>query len=1006
MSESPKTYWMSPVERDSPGLSNGQEVNGDPDFITTRRGFLKAAGFSFAGAVAASCSRGPTVAALPYVAQPEGIVPGRPVLYASTCGACEARCGIVITTRDGRPLKIEGNPDHPLSRGSTCAVGQASILGLYDGQRLSFPTRRGQRSTWGEVDREIREALGRIRDEGGAVRLLTSTISSPTTAALVADFLGAFKNARHVTYDALSASAVLDAHALTHGARVLPRYHFDRADVIVSLDADFLGTWISPVEHTRGYTSRRRIDDRAPAVPVERPFHVQIESRLSLTGSNADQRLRAAPGDLGHLATHLAARLARLAGMPLAAEGLAPSPAEPALDSIADRLWGARSRGLAISASQDVRVQVLCNFINHLIGAYGTTVDLDRPSYQRLGDDAELGRLRGELARGEVAALFVAGANPLYDLADAGSLANDLRRVPLVVSTADRIDETASLAQFVCPDPHYLESWNDVEAVDGLVSLVQPTIQLQHDTRPLIESLSVWTGGALRPARELVRSHWEREIYPRADTSDSFDVFWNRTLERGVAEIRPRQAAASAAKRFDASAVRAIPGPEGVPAGAFALVLYPKVGMLDGRHGHNAWLHELPDPVTKVTWDNYACFSPDAAQRLGISDGDVVRVAAADGARSLDIPAFVQPGQHDAVVAIALGYGRAGTDRFARVGPPWFAARPQTGVVGVNASPFVATVNGSRSYAGQAVTVIKTDRTHQLASTQIHHSLAVGSGGESRPIVQELTLAQLREPLAETRSGTPEGDLWPADHLYQGHRWGMAVDLDACTGCSACVIACQAENNIPVVGQDEVRRQREMHWIRIDRYYSGKDGEPEVVHQPMMCQHCEQAPCETVCPVLATTHSDEGLNEQVYNRCVGTRYCANNCPYKVRRFNWFDYPHEDRLQNMVFNPNVTVRSRGVMEKCTFCVQRIEEAKIEARRAGRPLADGTLKTACQQVCPAEAIVFGDLNDSNSRVAALVRSRRAYRALEDLNTRPAVRYLKRVRNDSPPGGGRRG
>jgi Molybdopterin oxidoreductase Fe4S4 domain len=414
MPNSSKTYWMSPI--DESGDRSRHEVNGDPDFVATRRGFLKAAGFSLAGAVAAGCSRGPAAAALPYVTQPEGFVAGRPVLYASTCGACDARCGVLVTTRDGRPLKIEGNPEHPLSGGATCAVGQASLLGLYDGQRLAYPTSRGQRSTWAAVDGEIRDALRRIGEEGGAVRLLTPTITSPTTAALIATFLNQFKNARHVTYDALSASAILEAHERTHGARVLPRYHFDRADVIVSLDADFLGTWISPVEHTRGYTSRRRIEEGGR---VERSYHVQVESRMSLTGSNADERLRMAPGEVGHLATHLAARLARLAGVTLTTDGLAASPEEPMLDSIAARLWRARSLGLVISGSQDVRVQVLCNFINQALGAYGTTVDLERPSYQRAGDDRELARLRGELSRGDVAALIVAGANPVYDLADA-----------------------------------------------------------------------------------------------------------------------------------------------------------------------------------------------------------------------------------------------------------------------------------------------------------------------------------------------------------------------------------------------------------------------------------------------------------------------------------------------------------------------------------------------------------------------------------------------------------
>ena len=999
MSENPKRYWSSPGP-ELPVLNElDGEVNGDPNFVTTRRSFLKAAGFTFVGAVAASCTRAPDVSVIPYIQQPEETIPGRAVVYASTCQACEARCGLLLTTRDGRPTKIEGNPDHPLSSGATCAVGQASILGLYDGQRLQYPMARGQRSTWPDVDKEIAAALDRIRQQGGSVRLLTPTITSPTTSALIASFLGTFRNGRHVLYDAVSSSAVLDAHERTHGARLLPRYRFDQADVIVSLDADFLGTWISPVEYTRGYTSRRRIDDRS----TTKSYHVQIESRLSLTGSNADQRLRAAPGEIGHLATHLAARIGRLSGgtgAPFEETGLAPSPAEPALEAIADRLWAARSRGLVLSSSQDVRVQVLCNFINQAIGAYGTTLDLEKPSYQRQGSDNSLAELRAELRRGEVQALFVAGANPLYDLPDAAALAGDLGRVPLLVSTAERIDETASLAHFVCPDHHYLESWNDAEAVSGVVSLTQPAILPLHDTRSLLESMAVWTtgpSGPSAPALDLIRGFWERDVYKRAvafGVNEPFERFWTRTLERGVAEIAPR---AEQPRPFDAKAVGAILRPEESTPNAFSLVLYPKIGMLDGRHGHNAWLHELPDPVTKVTWDNYASFSPAAARRLGVADGDVVRVSA-DGAPPFELPAFVQPGQHDGAVAIALGYGRAGTDRFAKVGPPWFEARPRTGLVGVNASTFITTVDSTRRYSGRAVTVVKTGRSHPLASTQIHHSLAGMEGQEPRPIIEEMTLAQLAAAAAAPVSRENEGDLWAPDHPATGHRWGMAIDLNMCTGCSACVIACQAENNVPVVGQDEVRRKREMHWIRIDRYYSGSDEEPEVAHQPMMCQHCEHAPCETVCPVLATVHSDEGLNEQIYNRCVGTRYCANNCPYKVRRFNWFDYPHEDRLQNLVFNPNVTVRSRGVMEKCTFCVQRIEETRIEARRLGQPIADGAIKTACQQVCPADAIVFGDLNDANSRVAALSESRRAYRVLEDLNTKPAVRYLKLVRHEA--------
>jgi len=998
---------MNLIERDAPADRSQLEFaeKPEPDSVATRRTFLKAAGFSFAGLVAGGCGRAPAISAIPYLRQPEGLTPGRPYLYASTCGACPARCGVLVTNRDGRPIKIEGNPDHPLSGGATCASGQASILGLYDSLRLSYPMRQGKRSTWAEVDTEIIAALDQIRQEGGAVRILSGTETSPTTAALILEFLATFKNARHVIYDPISASAVLDAHAATHGARALPRYHFDQADVIVGFDADFLGTWISPVEFTRAYTARRQVDGPEPTLS----YHVQIESRLSLTGSNADRRLRAAPGEIGLLLTHLAARVAQRAGEAFQADGLAPSAAEPALDDIAERLWNARGRSLVISGSQDVRQQVLCNFINHHIGAYGTTVDLARPSYQRQAKDDDLEALRGELRRGEVAALFLAGVNPAYDLPDAAGLADDLRRVRLVVSTAERVDETASLAHYVCPDRHYLESWGDAEPVSGLVSLTQPAIQPIGDTRSFIESLAAWMGTA-RPALDLIRQHWERAIYPRAGVTDPFPVFWNLTLERGAAEVAPRPAETGA---FNAGAVQPILSADQIPGTGLALVLYPKVGMLDGRHGHNAWLHELPDPVTKVTWDNYACLSPAEARRLNVADGDVVRVAAAGEAGqaakdgpALELAAFIQPGQSDGVVSIALGYGRAGTNRFSSVGPSWLFARPRTGLVGVNAAPFVTTAGGTRRLDGRPVTVTKTGATHVLASTQMHHSLAVpplvelARGLEPRPIIQETTLQELRQPSAENARPPAEiaehAELWPPDHVYEGHRWGMAIDLNSCTGCSACVMACQAENNVPVVGPDEVRRQREMHWIRIDRYYAGGDEDVTVAHQPMLCQHCEHAPCETVCPVLATVHSEEGLNEQVYNRCVGTRYCANNCPYKVRRFNWFDYPHEDQLQNLVLNPSVTVRSRGVMEKCTFCVQRIQEGKIEAARTGQPVADNAIQTACQQVCPAQAIVFGDLNDPKSRVARLAENPRAYRVIDELNTRPAVRYLKVVRH----------
>jgi molybdopterin-containing oxidoreductase family iron-sulfur binding subunit len=457
------------------------------------------------------------------------------------------------------------------------------------------------------------------------------------------------------------------------------------------------------------------------------------------------------------------------------------------------------------------------------------------------------------------------------------------------------------------------------------------------------------------------------------------------------------------------------------PEGTYSLILYSKVGMPDASHAYNPWLHELPDPISKVTWDNYVCLSPALAAGLGVGDGDVVRLetgAGGDRPGELELPAFVQPGQHDRVVAVALGYGSLLSERFANIGPPWLQAGPTVGpdgLVGKNAARFLAWIGGSLRFGLDGVRLTKTGRHQPLASTQSYHQVAVPQhltlpGQERRPIIRETTLAAYRqEPAPATISRTAMGgpalpgateDLWPADHPLTRPHWGMVIDLNACTGCSACVVACQVENNIPVVGKDEVRRQREMHWLRIDRYYTERDGGVDVAHQPMLCQHCGNAPCEVVCPVLATVHSDEGLNQQVYNRCVGTRYCANNCPYKVRRFNWFDYAHDDRLQNLVLNPDVTVRSRGVMEKCTFCVQRIEEAKREARQ---PLRDGALQTACQQSCPAQAIVFGNLNDPTSRVARLAVGPRSYQVLGELNIRPSVSYLSLVRNRPADGGG---
>ncbi|HET7498216.1 MAG TPA: 4Fe-4S dicluster domain-containing protein, partial [Candidatus Eisenbacteria bacterium] len=960
----------------------------------SRREFLKLAGAG-AAFLAAGCARKPVEKILPYGKAPEDMQPGNPVYYASTCGECPAGCGLLVKTREGRPIKLEGNPDHPANRGALCARGQASVINLYDPDRLRGPvtvdraTGKTSAAGWGPVDKRVTMALRKARDGGGRVVLLTGTVASPTTRALIHDFVAAFPAAEHVAYDAVSNDAAARAGEATYGDRSLPRYRLDRADVLVTLGADPLGTFGDTVEQGRDFAKRRRPESGAMSRVIA------VESILTLTGTNADRRVRVRPDQLYPFAMALASRLgAGGAGYtPEAVEAAADLPSGT-IASIADELAQARGRSLVMAdpnaapAAHAVALQIAVNLINSALGNDGVTVDASRASGAVHGSGEEMLRLVERMRAGEIQALIVYGTNPAYSLPTAVGFADALKRVPFVASMADRADETARLADVVAPSTHYLESWGDHEPRQGVLSLMQPAIAPLYDVRSFQDSLLAWarylgrgplaeTAGSYH---EYLRERWRTQVYPGAGAAAPFDLFWEGALRTGVI-AREENADRTASGRSPRAGGLggSLPVAATPENGALTLVLYPSATLGDGRSGNNAWLQELPDPVSKICWDNFAAISPHRARQLGVRDyemkADVVTVDVGHG--RFDIPVHVQPGLHDDVVAIMLGYGRTGAGTVGnRVGQNAFALAEATG--------------GQVGLAGIPVRVSRAGTVVPIACVQGHQYT------EGRPIIYETTLSEYqRDPSAGNEGGELLPSMW-SRHKYPGHKWGMAIDLNACTGCSACMLACMVENNVPAVGKAQVLRGREMHWLRIDRYYSGPAEDPETVHQPMLCQHCENAPCETVCPVLATVHSSEGLNLQVYNRCVGTRYCSNNCPYKVRRFNWFDYTDKPKSLRLVLNPDVTVRTKGIMEKCTFCVQRIRDAREHSKVLGVPIQEGDLQTACQQTCPSQAITFGDQNDPKSRVADMARNKRSYHVLADLNTLPSIAYMTKVRN----------
>jgi molybdopterin-containing oxidoreductase family iron-sulfur binding subunit len=955
--------WRS-IKEFEQGINREQEDNRGKT-SGSRRDFLKLFGFSVASAAVLSSCEKPVQKAIPYLIKPEEITPGKAAYYASSFYDGTEYCSVLVKVRDGRPIKIEGNQLSPVSRGGTSARVQASVLDLYDESRYMEPELSGNRISWDEVDSRV---TSRLKDGGNTV-LLTPTIISPSSREVLRKFLLVHPGAKWIQYDEVSFSGIRQAHLELFGKALIPGLHFDRAEYILSFDADFLGTWITPVEFARDYASTREVSKEQ----AQMSRHIQVESALSMTGSNADIRIPVSPRDSVLMLGAIYNRIAQATGYPL----ISCPPSVKSVEKLVAGLLDHGDRSLVVCGSNDPEIQKLVAGINMMLGAYGNTLDLDRTIQLKRGDDREFEEFVSSLDRGEVDNLFLINVNPLYSLGGFEAM----NKAGFTAYLGSAQNETAAACQLICPDHHYLEAWGDAEPVTGSYSLQQPCIRPLFNSRAWQDVLLLWAGEEKSYEEEL-KYWWLNNLAPPEFSGD--DHWWVKTLQAGyhISENEPLPVTNS----YSPPELELDP-----PETDLSLILYTSVGLNDGRHANNPWLQELPDPVSKVCWDNYLAISPVDAEGLGLQDEMLVSL---DGT---EIPVLIQPGQASGTVSLALGYGR---EKAGKVGEG----------VGVNAYRWVGRSNGFRSYIRTGVKVEPTGKSYPLARTQTHHTM------EGRPIVRETTLQEYQaDPSAgnhfHLEAEAHHQTLYP-DVEFDGYHWGMVVDQNKCTGCNNCVVSCIAENNVAVVGKEEVKNRRIMHWMRIDRYYSDQPDNPKVFHQPVMCQHCDNAPCENVCPVSATMHSNEGLNQVAYVRCIGTKYCINNCPYRVRRFNWFKYLNNEKfdfnqnsdLSRLVLNPDVTVRSRGVVEKCTLCVQRIQEKKMEAKLEGRPLKDGEIKPACVQSCPSGALVFGNLNDPDSKVSKQMKEERNYHLLEQLHTLPSVGYLTRVRNVEPAPGER--
>jgi molybdopterin-containing oxidoreductase family iron-sulfur binding subunit len=943
---------------------------------SSRRDFLKWCGISFVSATVLSACENPVKKAIPYLNQPETLIPGKASWYASTYAYGNEYCPVLVKSRDGRPIKIEGNQLSGITHGGTSARIQASILSLYDtGARYKSPLKGNEEISWDTADQEIMAQLEEISANGGRMALVTPTLLSPATKALIKEAKETFPGLEIVNWDAISYSGLRMAHDNCFGQPLIPNYRFEKADLIVSFSSDFLGTWLSPIEFSRAYSKRRRVSEEKP----EMSRHIQFESMLSLTGANADERVAVSPAVELKILMALYDRIALAKGETT----LGATAVDYDVDALAGQLLANGQKALVVSGHNITEVQMLVAGINYMLDAYGNTADISAPLLAGMSDEAAFAKLVEDMNAGQLQAVMFYNTNPVYHFPEREKIINGIEKTGLSISFASTKDETAKVCQYILPDHHYLEAWGDAEFKAGHYSLTQPLIHPIFKTRQFQDTLLKWQGKEA-DFHAYLKAFWQKNLMAKQSEFSEAEIFWIKTLQAGVFERPNSQGVAMNFKGAAILSARGRLNQISQKENTLSFVAFPSISMGDGHDANNPWLQELPDPITSVCWDNFAAVSPATGGELGLVEGDILRVNG-----KLDLPVLFQPGLAAGCLGVALGYGRthAGISADKRGGNAFM----------------LTTFNGNdRLLFGEVTEWEKVGKNHQFARTQTHFNM------EGRAIVRESTLDKYRQDPAAGNElhkyhEKHKTTLYPPQE-FEGHHWALMIDLNACTGCSTCVIACQSENNIPVIGKDEVRRRRIMHWMRIDRYYTGDAENPGVVFQPLMCLHCDHAPCENVCPVSATTHSQEGINQITYNRCVGTKYCINNCPYKVRRFNWYEYATKEKfnthtttdLGRMVLNPDVTVRERGVVEKCSFCVQRIQDGKLKAKNERRLLKDGEILPACVQSCPSNALVFGDLNDPESKVSKLIKDSSNYHLLEELHTLPSVGYLTKIRN----------